>query len=244
MWCWAVTLWPAVSGRSGRLGIFPGGFSDIHEIFHGLLARFQDLLPRFQELYGMIGITQLNMIAKWIQMMIQRYKKMMILRYLKWWAQSCAARTGEHFNVNLSAPVAHILLMRNHYHPHHDSPWPWWWWWRWRWRGGGTTGRGSGCQHSRAPALGHSRPPPGMIHSDGRKGSGPSTITICPSHVASNAQQCQQSDTLNTYKHLQTSTNIQKASTCPTWPSCKNVEPTSWHFMTSAYHKHWINTCW
>jgi hypothetical protein len=52
------------SGRSGRLGIFPGGFSDIHEIFHGFLARFQDLLPRFQELYGMIGITQLNMIAK------------------------------------------------------------------------------------------------------------------------------------------------------------------------------------
>ena len=53
MWCWAVTLWP-VSGGSGRLGVFPGGFSDIHDIFHGLLARFQDLLKFTPQISGII----------------------------------------------------------------------------------------------------------------------------------------------------------------------------------------------
>ena len=48
----------------------------------------------------------------------------MILRYFKWWAQSSAARTGEHFNVNLSAPVAHEKALSPaswHIMTHHDD---------------------------------------------------------------------------------------------------------------------------
>ena len=104
MWCWAVTLWP-VEFRTKRETRDLSWWIFWHSWdFSWIPRQISGFTPQIS---GIIW-NDWNYSAKYdCQMNPNDDKTMMILRYFKWWAQSSAARTGEHFNVNLSAPVAH-----------------------------------------------------------------------------------------------------------------------------------------